>query len=189
MAATDYSPRALTPEAKGAIIFAATETARSDAGVPLDLSEEGVDQFLLDIGARAARVIQGIENAEPWTVDRDPTITDAIEQFCIDLSSNELKRLAELPDRSLLVVLGFIRAARSLLFIDRLAEAAGDEGAPADAFFKRMSRVAAAGDDATQAFHICHERLVHLERTRCIGRVYGLGRARRILAALGEYRV
>lgn len=188
MESSNFPQSAIPRETKSALLNAASDSADPASFASLDLSEEAVEEFLLGIGARAAKVIQGIENAEPFTVDQDPSIELAIDQFCSDLTADELKRVAEMPDKSLLVVLGFIRAARSLLFIDRLTRVAGD-GRGELGFIDRMSEAADQSPDGLQALHVCQARLLHLERTRCIARVYGLGRARRIVEAIKEYSI
>lgn len=155
-------------------------------GGGVDLSTRAISAFLQEIGGAEAEQIRRIEDAETWTCDHDPEVIGEIERFWSGLEEEQLHRLASCPDRALITLLGYIRAARNLILLDHLTKVRDDADGISGHVLSEMRRAARGDLDASQAFEVCLSRLAHLERSRMLRRIYGYRRAQMIIDALRE---
>lgn len=152
----------------------------------VDVSDQAMARYLEKAGPVVTRIIKNMEGKEPMAADASVVVADQVTEFCRQLSKEDLQELADVPDSDLVIVLGYISVTRYLMLMEHLTASQDDPEATQADIIMGMEEAATGDEHAKKAFKQCVTRLLHLERMRCLDKIYGARRARRMLRALIE---
>lgn len=150
--------------------------------IGVDLSDEAIVDYMRGQPLLVRKKIDEIEQAEPWPADADWEAVDSLVKLGRRLTTDDLKKLGLNPTTALVKVLAYVRASRTLLFMNRLLDEGGDEAE--GEFLARCKEASSAEAEASMAFKLVLNRLLFLKRSLLLQRIYSPIRATRIMDAL-----
>ena len=136
----------------------------------IDLSDEGLMAFVSRQPGLVRADLDAMERVEPWPADHGNDGVDALIAFAEALTVEDLVALAAEPPPELIEVLGAVRATRFLQIIERLMDL-GEQTYEAKLILAAREACLEKAE-AQRAFQICRARLLHIQKSRIMNRIF-----------------
>lgn len=149
-----------------------------------DLSRKAVMSFIGTYPAPIRDALNRMDLREPWVADLDPAVEQALVDLGESLGVEGLRDLRDHPSEDLLLVLGYVSAARCLTIVHHIMDST-DDSAWVD-LLSRAAEIRRSSPSADVAYRILAGRVAHITQSRTWHRIFSPTRSDRIILALNE---